>query len=50
MRISISLYPYISLVQVIAIELLGLGKPIGLQGWAGCVIAIAMAMAYARWK
>ena len=35
---------------VIGIELLGLGKPIGLQGWLGCVLAIAFAMLYTRAK
>ena len=35
---------------VMGIELLHLGKPIGAQGWAGCVVAIVSAMLYARSK
>jgi len=33
---------------VMGVELMGVGKPIGLQGWVGCVLAIAFAMLYTR--
>lgn len=35
---------------VMGIELLNIGKPIGLQGWAGCVLAISFAMLYTHAK
>ena len=35
---------------VMGIELLNLGKPIGVQGWVGCVLAIAFAMLYTHAK
>lgn len=35
---------------VMGIELLNLGKPIGVNGWLGCVLAITFAMLYTRAK
>jgi len=35
---------------VLVIEVLQLGKPIGIQGWIGCILAIAFSMLYAHAK
>lgn len=35
------------LLLVLGVEVLGVGKPIGLQGWIGCILAIGFAVLYA---